>query len=408
MSSPTLKHLVQRLILILQRNDRSNADKELLLSYLFGLEDLKKYLVNIPRETLIQMCAVVKAEHYSPGTVIFNKGDYSDRFYVILSGKVEIFNTSREGGITFKTYLGNGKKLGEQGLISRQPRSLSAVAADHTVMMVLNNSQFKQFLREGFLSEFSVQLTYIERYLPAIEHYSRIQRIMIAYCLQSFNYRRGETIVSEGELSEKLYIIMEGEADIIANLPTGHKSILKLSAGSLFGEEGVFLNEKTKYAVVVSSERLSLFFLRKFDAIKVLPEEITMSLTEHYRAKVKNRRLLAESKVRSEVNLQIRTEIQERPTFIWASPPARKKLEKMQLVRSMSSNNLPSHDESFQRRKSLLIQFSDNTKSLTGRGLAIRRRGVLSARNTPVSRMTTAMPSLYPHLTTRTRKSLML
>lgn len=395
MSSPT-KNLVQRLIMIMQRLDRTAEDKELLLSYLFNLQDLNKYLVNIPRDTLLQMCAVIKAEHFEAGTVIFNKGDYSDRFYVIISGKVEIYNTNREGDVTFRTYLGNGKRLGEQGLISRQARSLTAVAADHTLMLVMNNSQFKQYLREGFLSEMYLQLSYIERFLPYIEHYSRIQKIMIAYCLKTEQYRRSQVILPEGVMSENLYIVVEGEADIIAEMTSGSKSILKLSVGSLFGEEGVFLGQKTQYSVVCASERLTLFFIRKFDAIKVLPEEIVTSLCQHYKAKVKNRRSLVDSKTRSEVGLRLKVEAVKDPrqNFVWASPFARKKLEKMQLARSLSSTNLSTQDQSFQRRKSLLIKFSDNTRPTVSRAIQLRKRLTLSPRSAHTSRVNTRIPLL--------------
>lgn len=402
MSSPR-RHVIHKIILTLQHTERSAHERELLLNFLLGLPDLNKYLVSIPRDTLLHMCGVVKAENFSAGTVIFNKGDYSDKFYVIISGKIEIFNTNREGEITFRTYLGNGKKLGEQGLISRQPRSLSAVAAEPTLMLVMNNSQFKQYLREGFLVELTVQLAYIERYLPSIEHYSRIQRIMIAYCLKTESYRRGNVILPQGVLSENLYIVVEGEAEIIAELSTGSKSILKLSAGSIFGEEGVFLAEKTKYSIACASERLNLFFMRKFDAVKVLPEEIVTSLIQAYKAKIRNRRLLAESKVRSEINLKMPERKDTQSNFMWASPLAKKKLENIQLCRTRSSCSLPTQDESFLRRKSILKKLSDNTQPTVAKAIHLRRREAFTLRNTLSPRSPRGLPLISTPLSTRSR-----
>jgi CRP-like cAMP-binding protein len=72
---------------------------------------------------------------------------------------------------------------------------------------------------------------YIERFLPAIERYSYLQRIMIAYCLKTETYRRGQVILPKGVLAANFYIVMDGEAEILADLPTGSKRILKLAAG---------------------------------------------------------------------------------------------------------------------------------------------------------------------------------
>jgi CRP-like cAMP-binding protein len=329
----------------------------MILSYLLSLPDLHKYLITIPRETLVQMSSVIKAEHFAEGTVIFNKGDYSDRFFVILSGKIEIFNTGRDGEVTFKTCIGNGKRLGEQGVITSQPRSLSAVAVEQTFMLVMSRAQFKLYLQEGFLTELVLQLAYIKNYLPSIEHYSHLQRIMIAYCLKTDTYRRGQVILQEGTVSENLYIVIDGEAEIIADLKAHTRGILKLDKGALFGEEGVFLAEKSKHSVVCASERVNLFFIRKFDAMKVLPEEIISCITAAFKAKERNRKALTEAKARTGVGLSTQV-ISPVPSFMWASPVSKKKLEKMQLVKSLSLRNFTTEDDSFQRKKAFLVLFS--------------------------------------------------
>jgi CRP-like cAMP-binding protein len=378
MSSPS-KYLLHKVVSVLMQTERTPEDCNLLVNYLCNLPDLTKYLKAVPRETLMAMADVVKAEHFAPGTTLFNKGDYSDRFYLIVRGDIEIFNTNRKGKITFSLHLGNGRRLGEQGVMTSQPRSLSAVVTESTVMLVVTRTQFKKYLLAGFLTELEVQLVYIERFLPAIEHYSPQQRIMIAYCLKTETCRRGQVILPKGVMAANFYIVIDGEAEILADLPTGPKRILKLAAGSLFGEEGVFLKERTKYAVVCASERIHLFFMRKFDAKKVLPKDIQASICQHYEAKVQNRKSLADSKVRSESTiLQVKQSVQSpKRSFVWATPMARKKLESMQISRTNSTTNLPIKDNSFQRRKSALMRISDDTIGST-RHARMRTRYQLS------------------------------
>eukprot|EP00359_Climacostomum_virens_P009115 CAMPEP_0204914648 /NCGR_PEP_ID=MMETSP1397-20131031/12549_1 /ASSEMBLY_ACC=CAM_ASM_000891 /TAXON_ID=49980 /ORGANISM="Climacostomum Climacostomum virens, Strain Stock W-24" /LENGTH=413 /DNA_ID=CAMNT_0052086333 /DNA_START=211 /DNA_END=1452 /DNA_ORIENTATION=+ len=372
--------LLPRIIPILSKNERSPEEIELLLSYLYSLPDLNNYLTTIPRETLLRMCAKIKVEIFMPGTVIFNKGDYSDKFFLIVYGKIEIYNASRDGEVNFKTHLGSGRRLGEQGVITSQPRSLSAVAAERTMMIVMTSSQFRNYLQAGFCAELEVQLSLIERFLPSIENYSHLQKIMIAYCLKSYTFKRGAVMLKKGKLSDEFYIIVNGEASIMSDLPDGSKSILKLTAGALYGEEGVFLNERAKYSVVCASERVVVFYMRKFDALKVLPDEIINNITIHYKAKDRNRKALT-VKAKSQKNLFLDHEAKDpRTSFVWATPFARKKLEKLQFKKTSSSNNLSQYDESFREKKDLLIRFSDESQPAFRKSMSFKRRTSVASR----------------------------
>jgi hypothetical protein len=48
------------------QTERLFDDCNLLINYLSNLPDLAKYLKAIPKETLMAMAAVVKAEHFAP------------------------------------------------------------------------------------------------------------------------------------------------------------------------------------------------------------------------------------------------------------------------------------------------------------------------------------------------------
>jgi CRP-like cAMP-binding protein len=362
---------LKTVISILLKHERTSDEVIYLLGYLHSLPDLCKYLTSIPRDKLLQMCAEITAQQFTAREVIFNKGEVSDRFFLIVKGRVEIFNLNKEGEVIFKTFIGNGKRLGEQGVITSQPRSLSAVAEEDSVMIVMPRTQFKTYLETGFLTELDMQLDCIKNFLPSIEHYSHIQRIMIAYCLKSETYRRGQAIIVKGSIPDKLYIVVTGEAAILADTLTGKRSILKLAVGSLFGEEGVFLTEKAKYTVVCSSERVNVFTIQRFDALKVFPEEICNSIVSRFKAKDINRTTFATVKARLEPKLKVKAETKDNP-FVWASPFARKSLEKMRLNKTISSNS--SLDESFQMRKSLLIKYAEEPKYDTHKTFVFRKR----------------------------------
>lgn len=51
---------------------------------------VSEFLGNVPEETRQNMCSVTKMEHYKKDETIFNAGDEPDKFYIILTGKVEM------------------------------------------------------------------------------------------------------------------------------------------------------------------------------------------------------------------------------------------------------------------------------------------------------------------------------
>lgn len=65
---------------------------------------------------------------YRAGEIIFNEGDVSDVAFVILHGKVEIFNKQPDGSEKPVTILEEGKFFGEYGVMDQTPRSASARA----------------------------------------------------------------------------------------------------------------------------------------------------------------------------------------------------------------------------------------------------------------------------------------
>jgi hypothetical protein len=195
---------------------------------------------------------------------------------------------------------------------------------------------------------------------------------MIAYCLKTETYRRGQVIVPKGSIPDKLYIVVNGEAAILADMFTGRRSILKLTVGALFGEEGVFLTQKAKYTVVCSSQRVNLLTIKKSDALKVFPEEICSSIVYHFKAKDINRTTFASFNAEAKMKAKSDT---KRSLFVWASPFARKSLEKMQLSKSMNSIS-PLDQHSFQMRKTLLIKYAEEPKYDTHKTVVFRKRKI--------------------------------
>jgi CRP-like cAMP-binding protein len=80
------------------------------------------------------------------GDIIFRKGDPGDIMYIILDGKVQIYQ--EEGDMRFvQAQFGRGNFFGEMAIVSNQPRIASAVAAAPSVLLPVDKDVFLEKIR---------------------------------------------------------------------------------------------------------------------------------------------------------------------------------------------------------------------------------------------------------------------
>ncbi len=85
---------------------------------------------------------------FRAGERVFDKNDFGDEMYIILSGKVGIATDNREQSDHFIAELGPGDCFGEMNLLDDLPRSASAVVLEDVELLKLG----KQKLRGLILS----------------------------------------------------------------------------------------------------------------------------------------------------------------------------------------------------------------------------------------------------------------
>ena len=72
---------------------------------------------------------------YKPQDYVFKRQAPGEGMYIILSGKVEIFANDAQGVRNVFAVLGEGDFFGEMSLLDSEPRSASAIAIDHTILL---------------------------------------------------------------------------------------------------------------------------------------------------------------------------------------------------------------------------------------------------------------------------------
>ncbi len=78
---------------------------------------------------------------------IFHKGDPGSEIYVVLSGRLKAFTTSREGDDVVFEILGPGSVFGEVAMLADLPRTATVVAMEACELLCLGRAEILGFLR---------------------------------------------------------------------------------------------------------------------------------------------------------------------------------------------------------------------------------------------------------------------
>ena len=77
------------------------------------------------------------------GEFIFTKGSVGSQMYVVLGGQIDVLD-----GTTRIATLATGDMFGEMALVSNEPRSATAIAAEDSQLFVLSEATFQSLLNK--------------------------------------------------------------------------------------------------------------------------------------------------------------------------------------------------------------------------------------------------------------------
>lgn len=169
--------------------------------------------------------------------VIFKRNDYSNSFFSILRGTVDI-HVDRDDGAPMVVTLGSGDFFGEIGLLSGRRRSGMAVAGEGCVLVETPRRSMLKLLDvapgvQRGLDEVALKrivrncygASLPEEQLDHLVHEARLKR-----------FSAGETIFGEGDEADALYMIRRGSVTVSRR--NGGKEVILayVSAGNYVGE----------------------------------------------------------------------------------------------------------------------------------------------------------------------------
>jgi CRP-like cAMP-binding protein len=106
-------------------------------------------LAGLPGERLTQLAGRFQREDVAPGATVVRQGEPGERFYVVLSGMLNV----HQEGLGERRVLRPGDTFGEVALALGIPRTASVRAMTPAVVASCDQETFDEFLRPLFADE---------------------------------------------------------------------------------------------------------------------------------------------------------------------------------------------------------------------------------------------------------------
>ena len=175
------------------------------------------------------------------GEIVFKKNDYTDTFFSIISGAVDI-----EISADKKKILRKGEFFGEMGLISGRRRSATVRTAEESILLetprkqiiklMSSNQGVKDVIDRMFLFRALQTSIFVESDALVLERF--LDRI------KPRRFKRGEVIFRQGDIGDFLYVVRKGSVKISRINSDGGDVVQNyIAAGNYLGEMALLSEE---------------------------------------------------------------------------------------------------------------------------------------------------------------------
>ncbi|MGE5372496.1 MAG: cyclic nucleotide-binding domain-containing protein [Solirubrobacterales bacterium] len=235
--------------------------------------------------------SMLKVQTFYPGQNVITRGEIGETFYIMRVGKVEVI-APINGQDKIVTELSAGDSFGEIALLKDIPRTASVRAKTLSEMFVLDKRDFKALASrfDDLEARFqqAIETSNIIRRMPLFEELSADQTASLMSKFSVQLAAKGETIIRQGEVGDRFYILKQGKVDVLVWDGSQYKPVAYLGPGEYFGEIALLLNIP-RTSTIRALEDCELMTLTRKDFNEVFGANLLMSRSLE---QVSSRRLL--------------------------------------------------------------------------------------------------------------------
>jgi thioredoxin reductase/CRP-like cAMP-binding protein/Fe-S-cluster-containing hydrogenase component 2 len=238
-------------------------------------DNLKKILAALPlfqdlsepqyREMIIDSTV----HQLKPGQVVFERNDYTDSFFSVVSGEVAI-DTGQEGGVK----VGPAGFFGEMGLLSGRRRTATVKTTKESILLETPRKQMLKLISSVASVKDKLDRTFIVRALQT----TAFPDADPAFCTDLAGrakmklFKRNEVLFKEGDPGDVCYVIRKGSVKISRLNARGvNVTQTYVAAGNLVGEMALIAAEATpRSATVTAAVPVETILIEKADFQQLL------------------------------------------------------------------------------------------------------------------------------------------
>jgi cAMP-dependent protein kinase regulator len=197
---------------------------------------------------------------------VIEQGDTGDYFYVVEQGNFDIY-VSKTGkiesgadGVGNKVATnGPGTSFGELALMYNAPRAATVISTEPGILWQLDRVTFRRILMDSAFQRRRMYESFLEE-VDLLSTLTPYERSKIADALETVKYPPGSTIIKQGDVGDRFYILESGEAEARVRGTDG--AVKDYKKGDYFGELAL-LEDKPRAASVLSKTEVKVATLGK-------------------------------------------------------------------------------------------------------------------------------------------------
>ena len=172
------------------------------------------------------------------GETLIKQGDHGDHFYVVQSGKYDVYLAAvGRGTQSVKSYAA-GDTFGELALMYNTPRAATVKCSEAGVLWELSRTAYRAILIADSAFEDQSTNDFLRR-VPLFEGLNEDQISRVAEAADTVTFDVPQKVVNQGDRAEHVYIITKGNAYAQKR---GTKERFEMKAKACFGESALALN----------------------------------------------------------------------------------------------------------------------------------------------------------------------
>ena len=189
-----------------------------------------------------------------PGSIIFNKFDYTDTFYSIIEGRVGI-EISGEDGNPKIIKLSSGQYFGEMSLISGRRRTATIHARKNCVLLEIPRRAMLKLMAGVDSVRIQMDEVFVRN---AISSYigpmldTGAVNALVQGSVELRRYNANEVLFKEDDEADGLYLIRRGSVTVSKKVDNKVKILSYVSAGQYVGEMALVNNAKRSATVTAT------------------------------------------------------------------------------------------------------------------------------------------------------------